>query len=373
MLWFTVLLSFFGIGQSGDQMSHVAVSQSGDLLVAGSIIIPDDGEDDLIVSQSDAYIARLKPDGKTIQWEKSYGWNKDDHAYAIGEYPDGSLQVVGDTWSSGNGQSDAYFMLLDSTGELIWEQDFGGTGQESARSLAMFSDRTVVVGSSNSFTGSQDGLPWAMSIDHAGKFLWSTVVGSEHSGRFRDVVRTRGGLVAIGEVQISLDPEETDSAVTHMLVVKLNDQGEILWQKQHLVGFSPEAKAVVSLGDGGFLIAGNTQKTAGAYRDGFIMKIDSDGQMVGYKLIGGSKNDTFNDLILLPKNRYLAIGETRSFGAPSVDIWLRGGTFSGSTFVNEHFGTYTYGERGTSLALMPNGAIAYTASQYVGTLALMKP
>ena len=373
MLWITLILSFFGIGSVGDEMSNVSVAMNGDLLVAGSILIPDDGEDKLAIPQADTYIARLKSDGKTVKWEKSYGWNKDDHAYSIAEYTDGSLQVVGDTWSSGNGLSDAYFMCLDSMGELIWEQDFGGPSNDSMRALALFPDRFVSVGFTQSSGGWGEGLPWAMAVDKEGKFIWSTVVGQEHAGRFRDVVRTRGGVVAVGEVQISSDPEETDSAVTHVLVAKLSDQGEIVWQNQHLVGFSPEARAVVSLSDGGFLIGGSTHKSASAYRDGFILRLDQMGSMLGFKLMGGSKHDTFNDLILLPKNRWLAIGETRSFGVPSVDIWLRGGTLNGATFVNDHFGTYTYTESGSALALHPNGSIAYAANHYVGILAFIKP
>ncbi len=377
MQWISVLLSLFGLGYPGDELSQVTTAANGDILVAGSIAvveIDDEGFDDGNAnewSQSDTYIARLKSDAQTVVWEKSYGWIKDDHARAIVEYPDGTIQVIGHTWSTGNGFSDAYFMLLDSDGELIWEQDFGGTGVDMMESLVLVQDSVVAVGVSASYGGATQGLPWMMRVSHDGLPLWSTVVGQQDTGRFRDVVRARGGVIAVGEVEVSQDFEETDSAVTHVLVDKFSDNGTLLWQKQHLVGFNPEACAIASVSDGGIMIAGSTHKKPGLARDGFLLKLTSSGAVSWFKLYGGLYHDLFNDIVRLPNNQLIAIGATS--GPMFNDIWARGVTKTGATFLNSFFSTEGEPVYGRSLTRLLDGTFAFTGGHLLGKFSVTKP
>lgn len=377
MQWVSVLLSLFGLGYPGDELSQIITAGNGDILIAGSIFVvktdeegfDDDNADEW--SQSDTYIARLKSDAQTVVWEKSYGWIKDDHARAIAEYPDGTIQVVGHTWSTGNGFSDAYFMLLDSYGELIWEQDFGGAGVDAMESLAIVQDSIVAVGVSSSYGGAVQGLPWVMRVGHDGQPLWSTVVGQQDSGRFRDVVRTRGGVIAVGEVEVSQDFEEIDSAITHVLVAKFSNNGILLWKKQHLVGFDPEACAIVSTDDGGFMIAGSTHKKLGLARDGFLLKLTSSGVMSWFKLYGGLYHDLFNDIVRLPNNQLIAIGATN--GPMFNDIWIHGVTKTGTTSLNGFFSTKGEPVYGRSLTRLLDGSFAFTGGHLLGKFSVTKP
>jgi hypothetical protein len=370
--WLTLLFSFLEIGVPGDQIAGIVTAKNSDLLIAGSILVEEDDGIKPVWSHADTYIARLSPDDSAIKWEKSYGWIKDDHAYALGEYSDETIQVVGDTWSSGNGFSDAYFMLLDQTGEMIWEQDFGGKGIDTIEAFTFLKMSIVAVGTSASYGGIIYGLPWAVGLSQDGQTLWNTVVGQENAGRFHDVVRARNGVVAVGEIDISPDLEETDSAVRHVLIAKFSEQGDLLWEKHYWVRFNPEARAIVRLNDGGFLIAGSTQKMPLSSRDGFVLRVNSNGKMVWLKFFGGTMDDVFTDLVIVPSKRFLAIGATKSFDATSTDVWFYGASLSGMTFLNERFGSSTQEETGNSLVRRSDGSFAFTGSQYVGQFALTK-
>ncbi len=368
MQWFGVLLSLFNLGDPGDEFSQIVTAANGDVLIAGSLLV-DEGvsnelDDEQEWMQADTYIARLKSDAKTVVWEKSYGWIKDDHARAIGEYPDGTIQVVGHTWSTGNGLADAYFLLLDSAGDLIWEQDFGGTGVDAMESLTFLQDSVVAVGMSASSNGTMQGLPWAMRVRHDGQPIWSVVVSDQDSGRFRDVVRARGGVVAVGEVEVSEDFEATDSAVTHVLVAKFSENGKLLWQKQHLVGVYPEANAVVATSDGGFVIAGSTQKNIGSSRDGFLLKLTNLGAISWLKLYGGLSHDLFNDVVRLPGNELLAVGA--SSGPAFNNIWVRAVTGKGVSLLDSSFSTQGEPVYGRSLTRLQNGTIAFVGGHLLG-------
>jgi|GEM_PF-3153573 len=376
MQWVSVLLSLFGLGSPSDELSQITTAMNGDMLVAGSKnVVETDGEsfdDDADEwSQDGIYIARLKSDAQTVVWEKSYGGNKDDHARAVGEYPNGTIQVVGHTWSTGNGYADALFMLLDSDGELISEQTFGGAGVDVMESLCFVQDSIVAVGMTSSYSGSLQGLPWVMRVGHDGQPLWSAVVDQHESGRFHDIVRTRGGVIAVGEVKVSQDFQEPDSAITHVFVAKLSDNGTLLWQKLHRVGFSPEASAIVSTDDGGFVIAGSTHKKLGFARDGFLLKLTSNGTKSWFKLYGGLYHDLFNDIVRLPNNQFVAIGV--SSGPMFNDIWVRGVTKTGTTFLNSSFSTAGEPVYGRSLTRLLDGTIAFTAGNLLGKFSVTKP
>ncbi len=373
MGWLSLVLSVLELGLYGDQMSSVVRASNGDILVAGTIIVEENDDFQPSWWHADTYIARLTPDAKSVIWEKSYGWTQDDHAYAVGEYADGTIQVVGDTWSTGNGMSDAYFMLLDSSGELIWEQDFGGFGIDTMEAFALLMNRIVAVGTSASYGGTLEGLPWAMCVDQDGEQVWNTVVGQQDTGAFHDVVLTRGGVVAVGEIDISPDLEESDSAVRHILVVQFSTQGILLWEKHHLLGFNPQARVIVRLSDGGFLIAGSTQKSPQDSRDGFILRLKKDGSMNGFKIYGGQEDDGFNDLVFLPKNRVMAIGSTNSYGVGLDDMWFLGTSLSGQVFLNKTFGTPTDVEIGSSIVRLPDNSFAFSGSQFVGRFTLTNP
>lgn len=381
MQWMSVLLSLFELVYTGsdcfpsDELSQVTTTANGQLLVVGSIVVDnfDDGCEDDALSywNSDTYIARLTSDTETVLWEKSYGWIKDDVASAIGEYPDGTIQVVGHTWSTGKGFSDAYFFLLDPDGEMIWEQDFGGVGVDVMESSAFVKDSVVAVGFSASYGGNLGGLPWAMRVSHEGLPLWSTVVGQQDRGRFHDVIRTRGGVVAVGEVDVSVDAEETDSAFTQVLVTKFSDDGVLLWEKHIPVGFWPEARAIAYANGGGFLIAGSTQRKAWSSRDGFILRISSTGVKNWVKYVGGLYHDVFNDVVRIPGGSYIAIGA--SSGPMFNDIWVRGFTTIGTPILNGAFSTEPLPVYGRSLVRLKDGTFAFTADHLLGKFAVTKP
>lgn len=159
-----------------DEISQMVVTQNGQVLVVGTrYVVVSDGIDDWF--HADVYIARLATDGKTVLWEKTYGSIQDDRAYAIAEYPDGTIQIVGETWSPGNKYTDVYFLLLDSRGTLIWQQKFARFHLGKVETLTVVDHSVIVVGASNRSFRNSAGSQRILCVSHDGRLLWSTFSG----------------------------------------------------------------------------------------------------------------------------------------------------------------------------------------------------
>lgn len=364
MEWlYLVLLWFLQPGVvPGDEMRSVAAAGNGDVLVAGSVFE---------VTHRDVYLARFDADSGAAIWEKTYGWNNDEELFTVGECSDGTIQAVGQTWSSGNGLSDAYFLRTDADGELVWEQEYGGAQEDSVAAFVLRKGGMIAVGSSASYGGSIEGSPWALRVASDSTLVWSNTYQVGFSGRFNDVARTRGAVVAVGEVQIAPELIETDSAVQHILVMKIRDDGTELWQKTYLFGYNPEARAVAAMSNGGFVVAGSTSKEpGGGNRNGLLLRLASNGSLLWHKTYGTTAHDEFTDVAKTRNGSFVAVGTTYSYGADSGDIWIHGVTKKGKTNLNHLFGTISQPEYGRSIAVMPSGAIAVSGSGLLGVFTI---
>ena len=65
------------------------------------------------------------------EWSRGYGGKMDDYGWGVTETLDRGFVVVGETFSYGSGQSDIYIFKVDSSGNKIWDNTFGGMAELS--------------------------------------------------------------------------------------------------------------------------------------------------------------------------------------------------------------------------------------------------
>ena len=105
----------------------------------------------------DFYILKLDASGD-LEWEKTFGGDRDDEAYSIQQTSDGGYIVAGYTTSFGAGEEDVYVLKLDADGNKLWEKTFGGEYSDEAYSIQQTNDEGyIVAGYTESFgAGSRD-------------------------------------------------------------------------------------------------------------------------------------------------------------------------------------------------------------------------
>ncbi|HET7153022.1 MAG TPA: T9SS type A sorting domain-containing protein, partial [Candidatus Kapabacteria bacterium] len=133
------------LGGSGWEVAFsIQQTIDGGYIVAGS-----SGSNDGNVTNNhggaDFWIVKLNSTG-TIEWEKSLGGSKDEEAYMILQTRDGNYIFTG--YSSSNdgdikknqGNEDFCIIKLDSKGNIVWEQTYGGSDDETSNSIKQTAD-----------------------------------------------------------------------------------------------------------------------------------------------------------------------------------------------------------------------------------------
>ena len=158
---------------------------------------------------------------------------------------------------------------------------------------------------------------------------WIKVFGGESTEMGNCVTSTTdGGVVVAGNYLSNTDDfQETrkgDSLGNRMdlydvFVIKLDDQGNILWKKTYSGGWSDECTSITSTSDGGVLITGwsssNDYDFKGMGRgekDIFVIKHDKDGNVLWKKSYGGSGSDVGESIKITKDNVVQIIGRTNS-------------------------------------------------------------
>jgi len=92
------------------------------------------------------------------QWAKTYGGINEDYSWSVVKTDDGGYALAGYTKSLGAGGSDFWIVKTDSSGNMEWNEIYGGTKDDQAYSIIQTSDRGyAVAGYTYSFgAGSSD-------------------------------------------------------------------------------------------------------------------------------------------------------------------------------------------------------------------------
>lgn len=103
-------------GKGWDWARCIQETRNGGYIVAGSTASFGAGDFDL-------WVLKLRADG-AVEWQKTYGGVKEDHAHAILETSDGGYIVAGETWSFGAGEGDIWVLKLRPDGSIVPSCDF---------------------------------------------------------------------------------------------------------------------------------------------------------------------------------------------------------------------------------------------------------
>ncbi len=151
-------------GYKQDVATSIACTSDGGCIVAG-YSSSNDGDvsgHHGTTSYSDYWVVKLISSGN-IEWQKSYGGTNDDEAYAVIQTSDGNYMVAGYTKSNNGdvtsnnsltGYTDFWILKLSSTGNIIWQKNYGGSYYEKAYSIKPTTDGGFVIGG---LSGSNDG------------------------------------------------------------------------------------------------------------------------------------------------------------------------------------------------------------------------
>ena len=166
---------------------------------------------------------------------------------------------------------------------LDWVQTFGGSGEETAQSVIPTNDGGfAVLGYTNSIDGDLAGksLPvndyWLLKFSASGDLQWNKTYGGSKDDRGQSVIQTTDGGYAVVGYAMSDDGDGSLNQGFHdNWIVRLDPNGDILWEKSFGFSGHDHAYDIVQTSDGGFFFSGFLDVTSSGGEGNSRKKITS--------------------------------------------------------------------------------------------------
>jgi len=105
-------------------------------------------------------------------------------------------------------------------------------------------------------------------------------------------------------------------------VLKLDDQGGLVWDATYGDDRAQGAAAVVLTDDGGYVVAAGTNSNPLTGNDAWIFGLDADGGLVRQVTLGGPKNDGLADIQHAGDGGFILTGSTQPEAGSLQRPWV---------------------------------------------------
>jgi gliding motility-associated-like protein len=281
------------------------------------------------------------------------------------------------------GGEDFWLIKITSDGIKLWEKTLGGAQEDQLFVLQAFPDNNwLLAGYTNSGisgTKTSDSLgvydAWAMKMDTEGNVLWQQLYGGSKLDNIYDAVPTAdGGFLLGGSSASGITSTKTENCrgLADYWVIKIDEDGFQEWDARYGGNNVDQLEEILPLKDGGYLLAGASLSNA-SYdhyapgRGGFdywLIKIDAKGKQIWDKTFGGSSFDGPNKAIETPSGTIFiggtsdspANGNKKSQNLGGYDFWLLYLDANGNQIWDKTYGGADY-DAMTDIILTDNSSL----------------
>lgn len=351
LIWST----YYG-GSLAEQGLAIATDASGNIYIGGSANSPNlpavsSGWQTAPGGMLDGFVARLTSSGAPV-WATFCGGTATEDIHDITTGPGGLIAACGETYSNNfpttanafqtgiTGLNDAYLLVMDSSGNRVYNTCLGGFSNEDANGVRFDAAGNIYVAGftqsidfpvtgaqfQNNYNGSSDAFVACFTSSY--QLYWATFLGSANNEQ-AFALTIAGKYIYVGGI--------TDSP--NFPITTLADQDSL---------------------------AGSN--------DGFYCKLDTAGNWIASSFFGGSQLDAIYGIAITADTMAYLIGNTFSNNLPTVPgVWQPAYTSLGDAFiamrdVSEELSGNTFdalGMSATSLLIWPNptGATLYLQTE----------
>jgi hypothetical protein len=226
---------------------------------------------------TDGWIIKINPVGD-ILWQRTIGGSEEDRLYSARPTADGGLilsftsasSISGEKSENSYGQNDIWIVKLNISGDIEWQKTIGGSSDDGAADAFPTSDGGYFVSgySTSAISGLKtepyygSGDFWALKLDGQGNITWQKTIGGIYDDWVISSMEIDGkGFLLSGSTDSPVSGNKTVGTFggqNDTWLVRLNETGDILWQKE-LGGSNIEfGFKMLPSDDGGIILGGST-------------------------------------------------------------------------------------------------------------------
>jgi len=326
-------------GSSSETIYAIQQTTDGGYIVGGETI-SNDGDVSGNHGSRDYWVVKLDHEGN-IEWQKCLGGSSDETAMSVKQTTDGGYIVTGYTYSndgdvSGNyGDFDYWLVKLDPVGNMEWQKTYGGSNGDFAYSIQQTADGGYVMAG---YTISEDGDvsnnhgegdAWVVKVDSSGNMEWEKSFGGSGSEEATYIQQTAdNGYILAGGTTTQNDGDVSGyHGIKDYWVVKLDETGNMEWQKCLGGSGYDSASSIQQAIDGGYIVTGTTESTDGdvsgngqGFSIAWTVKLDASGAIAWQKCVGGGGTGA-NDIQQTTDGGFIFIG-WQILSVFDTDVWV---------------------------------------------------
>jgi hypothetical protein len=194
--------------------------------------------------------------------------------------------------------------------EVVWQKDIKSSTQDFLSQITITIDGQYLISGSSiqlkklSAENKQNkGYDFHfVKLNQQGEEVWEKYFSGENHDFLSATVATQeGGFLAAGTSYSGkgIDKKEDSGGGSDIWLIRINEFGEEIWQKTIGGTSDEEARSVIQVTDLGFFVAGNVQNSAKGYgsKDVLIVRLDKNGKELSQLVLGGKGLDEVEKMI----------------------------------------------------------------------------
>ncbi|MGD0405717.1 MAG: hypothetical protein ABSB10_03605 [Candidatus Bathyarchaeia archaeon] len=212
---------------------------------------------------------------------------------------------------------------------VIWEKTYGGASDDRAFYAVPAGDGYLVVGSTKSIVPNAT-VGWALRLDKDGNAVWNKTFLEGSGTELRYAINLTDGFLLVGN-------EFLPSGDVNGYVVKIDIQGTPIWNTT--VGGEGVNKLFSAIAaQDGFVLVGSTSYDTNGDSHAWVVKLDLNGNVAWGKTYGNAVDTVARTGVLAPDGNYVVAGYTNPRGASSYDFLLMKIDTAGNMMWNKTYG-----------------------------------
>lgn len=269
-----------------------------------------------------------------LLWQKIYSKNSLDHGRYAQKAVDNGYIITGRTLVEGDTDFDGWIIKTDFQGNVLWDKTYGDYYVDELEVIRTTSDNAyLAIGTSTMFGNSGEG--WMLKVDDNGETLWNKGFHSPLSTGWDflyDVIEIEdNSYVAVGFA---------NSTSTQGWIIKVDKFGNEIWNHEYGDQYWERLFSVKQTDDGGFIAVGDKhiQYENVIGHDGWLVKFDSEGNLLWERTYGTIKNDIFRDIFINTDGSFTITGERVNENTNNSESWIMKTDAEGNVIYNKSLG-----------------------------------
>jgi hypothetical protein len=157
------------------------------------------------------WLVKIDANG-TDQWTKTYGsgGGPTDNAFAVIQTPDEGYTIAGFTFRFGATGCDSVLIKTDSSGNMVWVKTYGGANEEQAHSMVATAEGGYLFAGFTKSFGAGASDFWLVETDPSGNMKWNETYGGVNDDGAWSIIKTNDDSYAVAGYTYSFGAGASD-------------------------------------------------------------------------------------------------------------------------------------------------------------------